>query len=164
MNLDFTRYAVETTRKLEDPGLLLVGTDKKGRSNVMTIGWGLVGIFWGMPVFMVAVRPSRFTHRLIERGGEFTVNVPKNGMDETVAYCGKVSGRRHDKLKECKLTLVKAKKVRVPVIKQCKIHYECRVVHKLEVVPALVPARVKKSYYPHEDYHTVYFGKVLAVY
>lgn len=161
---DFMKYVVETTRKLNDPGLLLVGTDKKGKSNVMTIGWGLVGILWGLPVFMVAVRPSRFTHRLIEAGGEFTVNVPKNTMDEVVAYCGKVSGKKHDKFKECKLTLVKAKKVKVPVIMQCKIHYECKVVHKFEVVPDLVPSRLKKSYYSHGNYHTVYFGKIVAVY
>jgi flavin reductase (DIM6/NTAB) family NADH-FMN oxidoreductase RutF len=164
MSPDFEKYLVKTTGKLEDPGLLLVGTDKKGRSNVMTIGWGLVGILWGMPVFMVAVRPSRFTHRFIEAEGEFTVNVPRDGMDDIVAYCGKVSGRRHDKFRECKLTLVKGKKVKVPVIKQCKIHYECKVVHRFEVVPDLVPAGVKKSYYSREDYHTVYFGKILAVY
>jgi len=26
----------------------------EGKSNVMTIGWGLIGTFWSIPVFMIA--------------------------------------------------------------------------------------------------------------
>jgi flavin reductase (DIM6/NTAB) family NADH-FMN oxidoreductase RutF len=164
MNLQFEKHFAKTMSKLEDPGLLLVTAKKDGKSNVMTVGWGLVGVLWRMPVFMVAVRPSRFTHDLIEDSGEFTVNVPGEGMNDVVKRCGNVSGREHDKFAECKLTLVKGKKVRVPVIKECKTHYECQVVHKLEVAPGLVPANVKKTFYPRGDYHTMYFGKILAVY
>lgn len=164
MDPNFDEFVVETMSKLEDPGLLLVSAKKDGSNNVMAIGWGFVGVFWGMPVFLVAVRHSRFTHEFIEDRGEFTVNVPGEGLDKTVSYCGEVSGRKHDKFKECKLSLVKRKKVKVPVIKKCKIHYECKVVHKLEVKPDLVPADVKKVFYPEGDYHTLYFGKILAVY
>jgi flavin reductase (DIM6/NTAB) family NADH-FMN oxidoreductase RutF len=164
MNLQFEKHFAKTMSKLEDSGLLLVTAKKDGKSNVMTVGWGLIGVLWRMPVFMVAVRPSRFTHELIEDSGEFTVNVPGEGMNDVVKHCGNVSGREHDKFAECKLTLVKGKKVRVPVIKECKTHYECQVVHKLEVVPGLVPANVKKTFYPRSDYHTIYFGKILAVY
>lgn len=164
MKTEFEKYVVETMRKLEDPGLLLVGAKKNGRANVMAIGWGLVGVLWRMPVFMVAVRPSRFTHEFIENSGVFTVNVPKDGMDEVVSRCGEVSGREHDKFNECRLTLAKGRKVKVPVIKQCKIHYECRVVHKFKVKPSLVPASVKKRFYPKSNFHTIYFGKIVAVY
>jgi len=164
MNLQFEKHFAKTMSKLEDPGLLLVTAKKDGKSNVMTVGWGLVGVLWRMPVFIVAVRPSRFTHELIEDSGEFTVNVPGEGIDDIVEHCGNVSGREHDKFAECKLTLVKGKKVRVPVIKECKTHYECQVVHKLEVVPGLVPENVKKTFYRRGDYHTIYFGKILAVY
>jgi flavin reductase (DIM6/NTAB) family NADH-FMN oxidoreductase RutF len=164
MNPNLQKHIVKTTRKLEDPGLLLVSAKKGGKSNVMTIGWGLVGVFWRMPVFMVAVRPSRLTHEFIEETGEFTVNVPGEGMDDVVEYCGEVSGREHDKFAECRLSLAKGKRVRVPVIKECRIHYECRVVHKLDVAPGLVPANVKKTFYAHGDYHTIYFGRIMAVY
>jgi flavin reductase (DIM6/NTAB) family NADH-FMN oxidoreductase RutF len=164
MNLQFEKHAAETMRKLEDPGLLLVSAKKNGKSNVMTIGWGFVGVLWRMPVFIVAVRPSRFTHEFIEESREFTVNVPAQGMDDVVEYCGNVSGREHDKFAKCKLNLVKGKKVHVPVIKECRTHYECLVVHKLDVAPDSVPANVKKTYYSRGGYHTMYFGKILAVY
>jgi flavin reductase (DIM6/NTAB) family NADH-FMN oxidoreductase RutF len=164
MNPSYEKYAKETARRLDDPGCLLVSSKRSGKSNVMTIGWGLVGVFWRKPVFMVAVRPSRYTHEFIEQSGAFTVNVPGDGLDDVVSHCGEVSGRKHDKFAECGLVLVKGKKVKVPVIKQCKIHYECRVVHKLKVKRALVPVRVKKVFYPKGNYHTLYFGKILAVY
>jgi flavin reductase (DIM6/NTAB) family NADH-FMN oxidoreductase RutF len=157
-------YVAETTRKLEKPGLLLVSTSNEGESNVMTIGWGLIGVFWRMPVFMVAVRPSRYTHRFIEESNEFTVNVPDDGMDDIVEYCGEVSGRKHNKFEECMLSLLKARKVNVPVIKECKLHYECEVVHKLKVKPKLIPTNVGEALYPKHNYHTLYFGKIVAAY
>lgn len=160
----FGEFTVETLQKLKDPGLLLVGAKKNGKRNVMTIGWGFVGVMWRLKVFVVLVRPSRFTHEFVEDGGEFTVNVPDEGMEIAVAHCGEVSGREHNKFKESKLHLVKGKKVKVPVIKECKIHYECRVIHKLKLNPRLVPEKVKKRFYPKNDFHTVYFGEILAAY
>jgi flavin reductase (DIM6/NTAB) family NADH-FMN oxidoreductase RutF len=59
---------------------------------------------------------------------------------------------------------MEGKKVKVPVIKECKVHYECKVVHKLKVKRDLVPANVKKLFYPKGNHHTLYFGKILAVY
>jgi len=164
MNPKINAFTVETLSKLENPGLLLLSMNKAGKSNVMTIGWGLVGTFWRMPVFMVAVRPTRYTHEFIEESNEFTVNVPADGMDEIVQHCGTISGRKVDKIKEYNLTLEMAKKIRVPVIKQCKIHYECKVVHKLQVTPKLVPPDIKQELYPKSDYHTLYFGEILTVY
>jgi flavin reductase (DIM6/NTAB) family NADH-FMN oxidoreductase RutF len=164
MNTKTDMFTLETFSKLENPGLLLVGTNKAGKSNVMTIGWGLIGTFWRMPVFMIAVRPTRYTHEFIEESGEFTVNVPTDDMDKIVEICGTISGRKTDKIKECKLTLKKAKKIKTPTIKQCKIHYECQVVHKLKINPKQVPLDIKQELYPKPDYHTLYFGKILAVY
>lgn len=164
MIVKFKDFAEETMGKLADPGLLLVGAKKDGKPNVMAIGWGFVGVLWRKPVFVVAVRPSRFTHEFIEETGEFTVNVPGKGMEETVNYCGEVSGRKHDKFKKCKLTLVAGKKVKSPVIKQCKIHYECKVMYRLKVKRDLIPAGMRKTFYPKGNYHTLYFGQILAVY
>jgi flavin reductase (DIM6/NTAB) family NADH-FMN oxidoreductase RutF len=158
------RFVVETLKKLEDPGLLLVGAKKDGKPNVMALGWGFVGVLWGKPVFLVAVRPSRFTHEFIEDTGEFTVNVPSEGMEEAVSYCGEVSGRKRDKFEKCNLTLAKGRKVNAPVIKECKIHYECKVLHKFKVKRDLVPPDLRKAFYPKGDFHTLFLGEILAVY
>jgi len=117
-----TAYAEDAARILAQCGCLLVSGNME-KANVMAIGWGLIGPLWGKPFFMVAVRPSRYTYKFVEKVGDFTVNVPKKGMEEIVDYCGSVSGREHDKFKEKGLTLVPSKRVNSPIISECAIHY-----------------------------------------
>jgi flavin reductase (DIM6/NTAB) family NADH-FMN oxidoreductase RutF len=164
LSIKYEEFTGETLEKMQTPGCFLVAAKKDGKCNVMTIGWGLIGVFWRTPVFLVAVRHSRFTHEFIEDTGEFTVNVPGKDMDEKIAHCGRFSGREHDKFKECNLILHKGKKVTTPIIENCKIHYECKVLFKLELKPEEVPADVKKLFYGKPDYHTLYFGKILDAY
>ena len=90
-------YLNETLDVLGKPGLLLVSTDADGKPNAMTIGWGTVGIIWGKPIFVVLVRPSRYTYGLMEQTEDFTVNVPSAELREAVAFCGSKSGRDYDK-------------------------------------------------------------------
>jgi len=71
-----------TKRKLQGSGLLVTSVGLDGQHNVMTIGWGLLGRMWRENVFMIAIRPSRHTLKLIEETNEFTVNVPMDSMDE----------------------------------------------------------------------------------
>jgi len=159
----FASYLKETFEVMDNMGLLLVSGDME-KCNVMTIGWGTAGIIWRRPIFIVLVRPSRYTFSLIEKKGEFTVNVPTPEMEEVVSFCGTVSGRDHDKFKEKNLTPVSGKKVRCPVVKGCSIFYECRVVHKNDVIPTELFPGISSEYYPQGDYHRVYFGEILANY
>jgi flavin reductase (DIM6/NTAB) family NADH-FMN oxidoreductase RutF len=174
MNANFEEHIAETMRKLEATGLLLVSTNKNGRSNVMTIGWALIGVFWKKPVFAVNVRSSCYTHELIEETGEFTVNVPREEMNDIVQHCGEVSGRDRNKFSECKLNLLKSKFVKPPIIQECRLHYECRVVHEFDVFPRsnllrhfvrMIAAKVEEIFHHHSDkYRSLYFGEILAVY
>jgi flavin reductase (DIM6/NTAB) family NADH-FMN oxidoreductase RutF len=151
-----------TYEKLD--GVLLVSAGSDGRKNIMTIGWGLIGILWREPVFMVAVRDSRYTHGLIEETNEFTVNVPGDDMGEVIKLCGNVSGRDQDKFKETGLTAVAGKNVQVPIISECMLHFECKVIGKTQVTPEKLSKEVLQSCYPRDDYHTLYYGKILSVY
>lgn len=155
-------YLRETYRKLRDGGLLLVSNCERGRSNVMTIGWGFVGILWGRPYFIVAVRKSRHTHRCIEATMDYTVNVPGRKMEDILQYCGTVSGRDHDKVKDLGMRLGKPRKVTSPTILGCRIIYECKVIYKMTVNPRLIPKNLLSEIYPDRDYHTFYFGEIVA--
>ncbi len=154
----------ETNERLREEGLLLVSAIPRGRPNAMAIGWGLIGRFWRDPFFMVAVRRSRFTHGLIEKSGQFTVNVPSPKMKKIVDFCGRVSGRDHDKFSEIGLIATKSKRVSVPVISECPIHYECEVLFKSQVLPKALSSDIRKRWYRSKDYHTLYFGRILSVY
>jgi len=159
----YDAFCEETIKIMTDPGLLLVSVDATGRANPMAIGWGTIGVIWGKPIFCVLVRPSRFTHRLIEQSGDFTVNVPTPDLREQVMYCGTYSGRDEDKFAKTGLTPTPSLFVRSPVIEECPVQYECKVVHKNEVLPANLNGEIRQSAYASGDYHTIYFGEILAV-
>jgi flavin reductase (DIM6/NTAB) family NADH-FMN oxidoreductase RutF len=159
----YTRYLPETLALLEDPGLLLVTQGRDGRPNAMTIGWGTVGVIWGKPIFCVLVRPSRYSYRLLEEGQAFTVCVPSEAQYDAVDFCGTRSGRECDKFRECGLQVLPSLRVAVPGIAGCPVIYECRVVHRSDVVPEHLVQEVRDSAYPKGDFHRVYFGEILVV-
>ncbi|MGI6367430.1 MAG: flavin reductase family protein [Anaerolineae bacterium] len=154
----------KTLALLRNPGLLLAATGASGRSNAMTIGWGSVGIIWGLPVFIALVRPSRFTYGLIEETGEFTVNVPAPEMRRFVGLCGTKSGRDIDKFAEGGISTQAGQQVRAVTIDGCPLVYECRSVHYNDLIPENLLESIEKSSYGGSDYHRLYFGQILGTY
>jgi flavin reductase (DIM6/NTAB) family NADH-FMN oxidoreductase RutF len=162
--MDAFDFVEETIRLMRSGGLFLVTAGKDGRPNAMTIGWGLVGTMWREPFFTVAVRLSRYTHKLLEESGEFTVCLPARGMSEALETCGEKSGRDVDKFRELKLTARTGSTVKAPYIEECPVHYECRVAYKTELKPGQLDGELEKNAYPSGNYHVLYFGHVLGVY
>ena len=94
---------------------VLLTTRADDRVNTMTIGWGKIGVEWGKPIFIAYVRDSRYTRRLLDESGEFTVNIPLNAENrEILGYCGSKSGRDTDKIRDMKLTTVDSDVVGAP--------------------------------------------------
>jgi len=147
--------------RIEEGAFLVV--KGKEKTNVMTIGWALIGFVWRRPVMMVAVRTSRFTHQLVEEADSFTVSVPSGDMKREINICGSKSGRDLDKFKECGFSSGKSKKVGTPVLKVPGYHFECRVIHKAPMDPKFLSPDLE-NIYPAKDYHTLYFGEILASY
>jgi len=145
-------------------GLLLGSYDADGKPNIMAIGWGSVGSIWGIPLWTVLVRPSRYTYQCIEHTGCFTVNAPPVSLGMAVATCGSKSGRDTDKFAKTGLTAKKAGSVLAPVVAECPIVYECQVVHSNDVLPAKLADEILSGSYIDGDFHRVYWGKILAAY
>lgn len=161
--VDVTHELGRTLDRMQNPGLLLTSSDEDGVPNVMTIGWGNPGIVWGRPVFVVMVRPSRFTFPNIEATGEFVVNVPTPDMDDVCQYCGSVSGRDEPKFQESGITPRAGHAVQVPRIEECIMHYECRVLQRNDLIESQLDAAVRDEFYSMGDFHRVYYGEVLEV-
>ncbi len=164
VTVHYAEYFKQTMQRLREDGLLLVTADREGKPNVMTIGWATIGSVWGRPLFIVLVRPSRFTYSRLEENPDFTVNVPPFELAAAVAHCGKVSGREHDKFRETGLTVIAARQVRAPVISECVVHYECRTVHRNDLASSALAQAILDEYYPQNDFHRIYFGEILACY
>lgn len=150
-----------TMEQLKSSGLLLVSGEK---GNPMTIGWASFGIIWKKPELTVLVRPSRYSHSLLEELDYFSVNVPSKALRSKVMICGMHSGKDIDKIKECKFTLMKGIKIPVPYIKECSFHYECRIIHKNKVIKDTLAESIISSFYSSGDFHTIYFSEILGAY
>jgi flavin reductase (DIM6/NTAB) family NADH-FMN oxidoreductase RutF len=161
--INYTAHYDLVMKALTSRGLLLGAYDANGKANLMAIGWGALGNIWGMPIWTVLVRPSRYTYQCIEHGQGFTVCVPTEAMGMACAVCGSKSGRDIDKVKECGLTARRAEHVMAPDIAECPIVYQCHVVHSNDVVPARLADEILDGAYMNADYHRIYFGKILAV-
>ena len=161
-DLDYMAIAEDAIAKIKKGAFLTVKAGEK--LNCMTIGWATFGWIWQKPIMMIAVRSSRHTFGIIEQAEDFTVTVPKGGMAKEIALCGSKSGREMDKLRAAGLETGKAKKVASPIIKAPGYLYECRIVYKSAMDPAFLDTNYDASLYPQKDYHTLYFGEIVASY
>ena len=131
--------------------------------NTMTIGWGMTGVCWRKPVLMVAVRNSRHTYTVMESATDFTVSMPLGNLRDEIFYCGTKSGRDVDKLAECGLKTTAAQKTATPIIDTHALHAECKIMYKSAMDPAFLDSD-HHALYPKKDYHTLYYGEILACY
>lgn len=154
----FDHYAPQVIQTLPKGAFLTVR--HAGRDNVMTIGWGTIGVIWGQPIFSVLVRPSRFTFGLLDASGEFTVSIPLTDMSKALALCGSKSGRDLDKFAAAGLQKLPGIKIATPAIAGAGLHYECKVVFKQPMNPAPLNSNLNSSFYSNGDYHTIYFGQI----
>jgi flavin reductase (DIM6/NTAB) family NADH-FMN oxidoreductase RutF len=158
----YTDHYEAVMRALTGGGLLLGAYDSAGRANAMAIGWGTLGNVWGMPMWVVLVRPSRYTYACIEHSKCFSVNVPAPDQAEAVQVCGSASGRDGDKLADCGLAVTRGSEAAVPLIDGCPIVYECQVVHQNDLDPASLAGKIARSFYGGGNYHRIYFGRIVA--
>ena len=154
-------YAGEIFKAL--PRGILLTSEAEDCVNAMTIGWGTIGIEWGVPIFAAYVRTSRFTYDLLERTGEFTICAPLGELSKEAAkaigICGSKSGRDVDKLAQAGVHLVEADIVRPPAIKELPLTFECRVVFSQEQPIKDINSRFGKFYVPntaHSEPHVAY--------
>ncbi|MBQ1490898.1 MAG: flavin reductase family protein [Blautia sp.] len=108
------------------PAVMVSCADGEGIENVFTVAWAGT-VCTNPPMLSISVRPSRFSYGLIQKSGEFVVNLATEDMVKAVDYCGVVSGRDVDKFERMHLTKEKADVVKAPLIGQAPVNIECKV-------------------------------------
>jgi flavin reductase (DIM6/NTAB) family NADH-FMN oxidoreductase RutF len=99
----------------------------KTAPNIITIAW--IGVVCSEPtVLSVSIRPGRHSYAQIKQTGEFVVNIPSESQLASLDFCGVASGRDVDKFKALGLTAMPASKVSAPLIKECPVNLECKVI------------------------------------
>ncbi len=146
-------------------GVFITTRAQDGTTNTMTVAWGHIGVIWGRPVFIAYVRYSRYTYDVLLNAEDYTINVPAEGtMKEALKIAGTKSGRDIDKFKEANLTLQPARKVKSPIIAECALQYECKMIYQQSQEPALIDEKIKERYYPNHDTHIMFYGEIVDSY
>ena len=120
--------------------------------NVMAASW-VSPVSDEPPKLALAMWKGNYTYNLIEKYGEFTVNIMSSNDIDKIFYVGSVSGRNIDKLASVKWSIAKGKKVNAPYITESMGHIECTVTNKVDCneevlyIADIVYAEVEEKYY-----------------
>ena len=120
-----------TTDLFPMPALLVAVRTGEGKANVLTVAWA--GIVGGTPPMMALEIGKHYSTPFIEREGSFTVNIPRSSQVVEADYCGLVSGHEDpDKPRTCGWTMLPSTRISSPLIAECPLNLECRVLRKIE--------------------------------
>lgn len=124
---------------------VLVACGDFDHANIITIAFaGVVNA--EPPMIGVSMRKQAHSYALMNRFGEFTVNIPHDRMLREVDVCGTVSGGDTDKFDYTGLTKKASVKVKPPLIEEAIVNLECLLRHTLEL-----------------GSHTLFIGEVVQV-
>ena len=123
----------------------------------MTISWTMVNDF--TPIFAITTGPWNYSFAALRTTKECVIALPTVDMLDTVVGVGTCSGADTDKFEKFRLTPVKGKHGRAPLIQECRANIECRVVdivrkHNIVVLEG-VAAYVDTARKEHRTIHAI---------
>ncbi len=111
---------------MESGPVVFVTTSDGEKHNIMTISWTMVVDF--SPIFAITTGPWNYSYLALRKFRECVIAIPTVDLIDQVVGVGTCSGADTDKFAKFRLTPVKGKHVRPPLIKECVANIECRVV------------------------------------
>ncbi|WP_187426625.1 flavin reductase family protein [Geothermobacter ehrlichii] len=114
------------------PTTLVTSVDTAGKVNLMTASWAGI-VSKTPPTMAISLNRSRLTYEQIRQTGCFVVNMVPVSLAVAADFCGIRSGRDRDKAVVTGLTLVPAEQVAAPLVGECPLNVECRLVREVEL-------------------------------
>ena len=109
-------------------GLYLISTAYEGKRNVQ-FAFRALGISDEPPLLVIGIQDKNFSRAMIQKSGEFVVNVCSKNQLHAVDQSRNLSGRNvEDKFIALGLDTLPAKHVKAPLIAGCHANVECKLV------------------------------------
>ncbi len=112
---------------LETGPVVLLATARKGRANVMTMSWHTM-LEFEPPLIGCVVSNRNYSFEALHATRECAIGIPTADLAAKVVGCGNTTGRRVDKWTRFGLTPLPAARVAAPLIGECCVNLECKVV------------------------------------
>lgn len=123
---------VRASTHLAPVSAVLVSCGDGQISDIVTIAWAGT-INSEPPMVSISVRRSRYSYEIINKTGEFVVNLVSQDLLNVLDGCGVVSGRDTDKFEKFSLTRQKCEHVSAPAVAECPVSLECVMRQKVEL-------------------------------
>ncbi len=94
------------------------------KPNAITIAWSTV-VSRQPPLVAVSLATTHYSTEIIEKSGDFIINVPCADHLDELMYCGRHSGRDGDKFEPAGITAAPGEKVATAYIKEFPARLEC---------------------------------------
>jgi flavin reductase (DIM6/NTAB) family NADH-FMN oxidoreductase RutF len=107
--------------------VVLLTTSHKGRANVMAMSWHMM-VEFEPPLIACVVSNADYSYAALRATKECVIAIPALKLAPKVVGIGNCSGQTVDKFKKFALTPRPAKCVTPPLIAECFVNLECRVV------------------------------------
>lgn len=144
----------------EDWMLITAGT--KDKFNMMTAGWGGLGVLYGKPVMTCYINPTRYTYQLMEKNDTYTLTFYTEAYREALQYCGTNSGRDTDKVKGSGLS-----PITTPggsqAFSEAWLIIECRKLVSQSITPEAISNETVKEQWTGKQLHKMYIGEIINV-
>jgi flavin reductase (DIM6/NTAB) family NADH-FMN oxidoreductase RutF len=125
--------AVPQAYRVTPTGLYLISTAYQGKRNVQ-FAFRALGISDEPPLLVIGIQEKNFSREMIQKSGEFVINVCSENQLSAVDRSRNLSGRNvEDKFVALGLDTLPAKRVQAPLIAGCHANVECRVVNEFAV-------------------------------
>ncbi|MDR3119142.1 MAG: DUF4468 domain-containing protein [Mediterranea sp.] len=144
----------------EDWMLITAGT--KDAFNMMTAGWGGLGVLYGKPVMTCFINPARYTYQLMEKGDTYTLTFYTEAYRDVLQYCGTNSGRDTDKVKGSGLSPITTPDGS-QAFSEAWLIIECRKLVAQSIDPEAISNQVVKEQWAGKPTHKMYIGEIIHV-
>lgn len=128
------------------PKVLVSCRNLKGENNALAVAY-CCNCSYDPPMVMVGIVPTRYSYDMIKESGSFVVNLPCKKNKAMFDYLGQNSRRDGDKLAAVGASISDAVNIDAPILDDCPIHIECKVVDSIKT-----------------GSHVMFVGKILSVY
>jgi len=125
--------ALPQAYRVTPTGLYLISTAYQGKRNVQ-FAFRALGISDEPPLILIGIQDKNFSREVIQKSGEFVVNVCSVNQLHAVDKSRDLSGRDvEDKFVALELDTIPAKHVQAPLVAGCHANVECKLVNEMEV-------------------------------
>jgi flavin reductase (DIM6/NTAB) family NADH-FMN oxidoreductase RutF len=131
--------------------IFLVGANVKGKADFVNIGSGGM-LSFEPPTVAIPFRHVRYSLTGVLENRTFSVNIPSIDQVKETDYCGIVSGKDTDKVKDCNFKVFYGKLKTAPMIEEFPVNFECSVLHVMGTKSHFVVIGQVEGTYISEEY------------